>query len=198
MEKYKDVLPDVMPEGLSPRRPVDHKIELLPSVQPPKPQSYPMLPELLPELKRQLEDLVKKGHLRLSQSPYGASVMFVVKSGGGLRLCGDFRALNKLMVRNRYPLPCMDETTDRLVNDRYYSKLDLKSDYHQIQIAKGDERKTTINTQYGQYEFTVLPFGLCNAPRTFCNLMNQVFRDLLDICCVVYLDNIIVYSSTWE
>lgn len=92
----------------------------------------------------------------------------------------------------------MDETTDRLVNDRYYSKLDLKSDYHQIQIAKGDERKTTINTQYGQYEFTVLPFGLCNAPRTFCNLMNQVFRDLLDICCVVYLDDIIVYSSTWE
>ncbi|TYK22018.1 RNA-directed DNA polymerase-like protein [Cucumis melo var. makuwa] len=132
------------------------------------------------------------------KAPYGAPVLFQKKKDGSSRLCIDYRALNKLTVRNKYPLPIITDLFDRLHGAKYFSKLDLRSGYYQVRIAEGDEPKTTCVTRYGAFEFLVMPFGLTNAPATFCTLMNQVFHEYLDKFVVVYLDDIVVYSTTME
>jgi len=148
------------------------------------------------ELKTQLTDLMNKGFIRPSVSPFGAPVLFVHKKEGTLRLCVDYRALNKATIKNRYPLPRIDELMDQLAGAKYFTKIDLYSGYHQIRIKEDDVPKTAFRTRYGHYEFLVLPFGLTNAPATFMTLMNNVFREYLDKFVVIYLDDILVYSKT--
>jgi hypothetical protein len=150
------------------------------------------------ELKRQLADLLHRGFIRPSVSPFGAPVLFVHKKEGTLRLCVDYRALNKITIKNRYPLPRIEELMDRLVGAKYFTKIDLYSGYHQIRIKEEDIPKTAFRTRYGHYEFCVLPFGLTNAPATFMTLMNNIFQPYLDKFVVVYLDDILIYSKTKE
>jgi hypothetical protein len=168
--------PDVMPEELPPRRQVDHAIEVMSGVAPPAKAPYRMNHEELRELKVQLKELLAKGYIKPSKSPYGAPVLFVHKKDGTLRMCVDYRALNKVTMKNRYPLPRIDDLFDRLSGAKMFSRIDLHSGYYQIRIAQGDEEKTACRTRYGSYEFLVMPFGLTNAPATFCTLMNDIFR----------------------
>ncbi|TYK28653.1 reverse transcriptase [Cucumis melo var. makuwa] len=198
LEKYRDVMPDSLPKSLPPRRMIDHEIELVPGAKPPAKNAYRMAPPELAELRKQLDELLNAGFIRPAKAPYGAPVLFQKKKDGSLRLCIDYRALNKLTVRNKYPLPIITDLFDRLHGAKYFSKLDLRSGYYQVRIAEGDEPKTTCVTRYGAFEFLVMPFGLTNAPATFCTLMNQVFHEYLDKFVVVYLDDIVVYSTTME
>ncbi|KAA0053609.1 reverse transcriptase [Cucumis melo var. makuwa] len=184
LEKYRDVMPDSLPKSLPPRRMIDHEIELVPWAKPPAKNAYRMAPPELAGLRKKLDELLNVGFIRPTKALYGAPYLFQKKKDGSLRLCIDYRALNKLTVRNKYPLPIITNLFDRLHGAKYFSKLDLR-------IAEGDEPKTTCVTRYGAFEFLVMSFGLTNAPATFCTLMNQVFHDYLDKFVVVYLDDIV-------
>jgi hypothetical protein len=198
LDEFKDVFPEDLPEGLPPRRDVDHRIELVPGSTPPTRPTYRMSPPELDELKKQVADLLAKGFIQPSKSPFGAPVLFVKKKDGSQRMCVDYRALNKVTIKNSYPLPRIDELLDRLQGAKYFSKIDLRSGYHQVRIADEDIPKTAFRTRYGHFEFLVLPFGLTNAPATFMHLMQQVFRPHLDDFVIVFLDDILVYSSSVE
>lgn len=187
-----------MPNRLPPTRDVDHEIELEPGAKPPYLPIYHLSPKELEEVKAQLTDLLEKGFIQPSKSPFGAPIIFVPKKNGKLRMCVDYRALNKLTVKNRYPLPRIDELMDRLQGATVFSKLDLQSGYWQIRIAEADVPKTAFRTRYGHYEWKVLPFGLTNAPATFQALMNRVLAPYLDRFCVVYLDDILIFSNSPE
>ncbi len=154
--------------------------------------------EELKELKVQLEELLVKGYIKPNKSPYGAPVLFVHKKDGTLRMCVDYRAFNKATMKNRYPLPWINDLFDRLSGAKVISRIDLRSGYYQIQIAKGDKEKTACHTRYGSYEFLVMPFRLTNAPATFCTLMNNIFREWFDDFVVVYIDDILIYSGSLE
>ncbi|GBG88538.1 hypothetical protein CBR_g48007 [Chara braunii] len=164
----------------------------------PKGRIYRMSHAELDELRRQLKELTEKGWIRPSTSPYGAPVLFVPKKGGTLRMCIDYRGLNVITVKNAEPLPRIDDLLDRVQGCRYFTKIDLKSGYHQIAIRPEDRHKTAFQTRYGLYEFVVMPFGLCNAPGTFQHAMNRIFHDYLDKFIVVYLDDILIFSRTIE
>jgi len=144
-------------------------------VAPPAKAPYKMSHEELKELKVQLEELLMKGYIKPSKSPYGALVFFVHKKDGTLKMCVDYRALNKATVKNWYPLPRIDDLFDRLSGAKVFSRIDLRSGYYQIWIAEGDKEKTAYRTRYGSYEFMVMPFGLTNALTTFCTLRNDIF-----------------------
>jgi hypothetical protein len=198
LKEFPDVMPEELSDELPPRRQVDHVIEVMPGVAPPAKAPYRMNHEELRELKVQLEELLAKGYIKPSKSPYGAPVLFVHKKDGTLRMCVDYRALNKVTVKNWYPLPRIDDLFDRLSGAKVFSRIDLCSRYYQIRIAQGDEEKTACRTRYGSYEFLVMPFGLTNAPATFCTFMNDIFREWLDDFVVVYIDDILVYSNSME
>jgi len=198
VNEFKDVFPDDLPSELPPRRDVDHRIELEPGQQPPSRPTYRMSQPELDELNRQLTELMSKGHIQESKSPYGAPVLFVKKKDGTMRMCVDYRALNKITIKNKYPLPRIDELLDRLLGARYFSKIDLRSGYHQVRIADEDIHKTAFRTRYGHYEYLVMPFGLTNAPATFMHLMQQIFRPYLDDFVIVFLDDILIYSKTLD
>ena len=155
-----------------------------------------MSPTKLLELRKQLKELLDAGLIQPSRTLYGAPVLFQKKYDGSLRMCVDYRALNKVTIKNKYLIPLAAELFDRLSKASYFTKLDLRLGYWQVRIAAGDEEKTTCVTRYGSYEFLVMPFGLTNAPATFCNLMNDVLFDYMDAFVVVYLDDIVVYSKT--
>ncbi len=175
IRRVLEEFPDIMPEDLPLRRRVDHAIEVMPGVAPPAKAPYRMSHEELKELKVQLEELLAKRYIKPSKSPYGAPVLFVHKKDGTLKMCVDYRALNKATVKNRYPLPRIDDLFDRLSGAKVFSRIDLRSGYYQIRIAERDEEKTACRTRYGSYELLVMPFGLTNAPATFCTLMNDIF-----------------------
>jgi hypothetical protein len=198
IEEYMDVFPVDLPKGLPPERAIDHQIELIAGSSPPYRPTFRMSPLELQEVKKQVDELLVQGKIRLSKSPYGSPVLFVKKKEGTLRMCIDYRALNKLTIKNKYPLPRIDELLDRLVGAKYFSKIDLRSGYHQVRIAEQDIEKTAFNTRYGHYEFLVLPFGLCNAPATFMHLMNELFKSYLDTFVIVYIDDILIYSRTLQ
>ncbi len=195
LAEYRDVFPEKLPATLPPSREVDHRIELVPGSTPPSRPTYRMGPTELDELKKQLEELIESGFIQPSKSPYGAPILFVKKKDGSMRMCVDYRALNGITVKNSYPLPRVDELFDRLQGSKVFSKIDLRSGYHQIRIHSEDVPKTAFRTRYGHYEFLVLPFGLTNAPATFMHLMHQIFRPLLDSCVLVFLDDILIYSK---
>ncbi|KAL8134287.1 hypothetical protein AgCh_009360 [Apium graveolens] len=152
----------------------------------------------LQELKEQLQELLNRGFIRPSVSPWGAPVLFVKKKDGSMRLCIDYRELNKVTVRNRYPLPRIDDLFDQLQGAKYFSKIDLRSGYHQLRVREEDVSKTAFRTRYGHYEFLVMSFGLTNVPAVFMDLMNRVFHDYLDKFVVVFIDDILIYSRSRE
>ncbi|KAL0546138.1 hypothetical protein IC582_016044 [Cucumis melo] len=192
---YPDVFPEELP-GLPPHREVEFAIELEPGTVPISRAPYRMAPAELKELKVQLQELLDKGFIRPSVSPWGAPVLFVKKKDGSMRLCIDYRELNKVTVKNRYPLPRMDDLFDQLQGATVFSKIDLRSGYHQLRIKDEDVPKTAFRSRYGHYEFIVMSFGLTNAPAVFMDLMNRVFREFLDTFVIVFIDDILIYSKT--
>ena len=197
VREFPDVFPDDI-AGLPPEREVEFAIDLIPGTEPISIPPYRMAPAELRELKAQLEALLSKGFIRPSISPWGAPFLFVKKKYGSLRLCIDSRQLNKVTIRNQYPLPRIDELFDQLQGSRVYSKIDLRSGYHQLRVQEGDVPKTAFRTRYGHYECLVMPFGLTNAPDAFMDLMNRVFQSYLDRFLIVFIDDILVYSGSSE
>ncbi|KAA0060279.1 pol protein [Cucumis melo var. makuwa] len=192
---YPDVFSEELP-GLPPHREVEFAIELEPGTVPISRAPYRMAPAELKELKVQLQELLDKGFIRPSVSPRGAPVLFVKKKDGSMRLCIDYRELNKVTVKNRYPLPRIDDLFDQLQGATVFSKIDLRSGYHQLRIKDGDVPKTAFRSRYGHYEFIVMSFGLTNAPAVFMDLMNRVFREFLDTFVIEFIDDILIYSKT--
>ncbi|KAL0412289.1 UNVERIFIED_CONTAM: Transposon Ty3-G Gag-Pol polyprotein [Sesamum latifolium] len=155
-----------------------------------------MAPVELQELKKQIEELLEKEFIRPSTSPWGAPVLFVKKKDGSMRLCVDYRQLNRVTVKNKYPLPRIDDLLDHLKGATIFSKIDLRSGYWQLRIAEKDISKIAFRTRYGHYEFLVMPFGLTNAPTAFMALMNRTFQEYLDRFVIVFIDDILVYSRS--
>ena len=185
--------------GLPPHRDVDFGIELHPGISPISMTPHRMAPVELQELRVQLQGLLDKGFIKPSTSPWGAPVLFAKKKGKTLRLCIDYRQLNRVTIKNRYPLPRIDDLFDQLRGVRVYSKIDLRTGYHQLRVRDTDIPKTAFRTRYGHFEFTVMPFGLTNAPAAFMDLMHRVFQPYLDQFVVVFVDGILIYSqSEWE
>jgi hypothetical protein len=198
LDEFPDVMPEELPNELPPKKQVDHAIEVMLGMAPLAKAPYQMSHEELKELKVQLEELLKKGYIKPNKSPYGAPVLFVHKKDGTLRMCVDYRALNKVTMKNRYPLSQIDDLFDRLSKVKVFSWINLRFKYYQIQIAKRDEEKTACRTKYGSYEFLVMPFGLTIATTTFSTLMNDIFREWFDDFVVVYIDDILVYNNSME
>ena len=196
LKDFRDIMPSELPKELPPRRPIDHNIELLPGAKPPAQVPYRMARAELLELRKQLKELLDSSMIQPSRAPFGAPVLFQKKHDRSLCMCVDYRALNKVTIKNKYPIPLAAELFDILAKAWYFTKLDLRSGYWQVRITEGDEAKTTCVTRYGSYEFLVMSFGLTNAPTTFCNLMNDVLFDYLDAFVVVYIDDIVVYNQT--
>ncbi|GJU81960.1 putative reverse transcriptase domain-containing protein [Tanacetum coccineum] len=190
--------PEVFPEdlsGLPPTRQVEFQIDLVPGVAPVARAPYRLAPSEMKELSEQLKELSDKGFIRPSSSPWGAPVLFVKKKDGSFWMCIDYRELNKLTVKNRYPLPRIDDLFDQLQGSSVYSKIDLRSGYHQLRVREEDIPKTAFRTRYGHYEFQVMPFGLTNAPAVFMDLMNRVCKPYLDKFVIVFIDDILIYSK---
>ncbi|GJS02529.1 putative reverse transcriptase domain-containing protein, partial [Tanacetum coccineum] len=191
---FPEVFPEDLP-GLPPARPVGFQIDLIPGVAPVARAPYRLAPSEMKELSEQLQELSDKGFIRPSSSPWGAPVLFVKKKDGSFRMCIDYRELNKLTVKNRYPLPMIDDLFDQLQGSSIYSKIDLRSRYHQLRVREQDIPKTAFRTRYGHYEFQVMPFGLTNAPAVFMDLMNRVCKPYLDKFVIVFIDDILIYSK---
>ncbi|GJY85689.1 putative reverse transcriptase domain-containing protein, partial [Tanacetum coccineum] len=194
---FPEVFPEDLP-GLPPTRQVEFQIDLVPGAAPVARAPYRLAPSEMEELSTQLQELSDKGFIRPSSSPWGAPVLFVKKKDGSFRMCIDYRELNKLTVKNRYPLPRIDDLFDQLQGSSVYSKIDLRSGYHQLRVRDEDILKTAFRTRYGHYEFQVMPFGLTNAPAVFMDLMNRVCRPYLDKFVIMFIDDILIYSKTKE
>ena len=197
LHEFRDMFVDEIPE-LPPRREIDFSIDLLPGYAPISKVPYRMSLLELTKLKIQLQELLDKEYIRPSVSPWGASILFIKNKDKTLRLCIDYKKLNKITIKNKYPLPRINDLFDQVGGAQIFSKLDLRSGYHQVRIKEKDIRKTTFRTRYGHYEFVVIPFGLTNAPTTFMCLMNNIFSQYLDKFMVVFIDDILVYSKTKE
>ena len=197
VNEFLDVFPDDLP-GVPPEREIDFGIDLLPDTQPISIPPYRMAPTELKELKEQLRELLEKGFIRPSISPWGAPVFFVRKKDGSLRMCIDYRQLNKVTIKNKYPLPRIDDLFDQLQGANHFSKIDLRSGYHQLRVRECDIPKIAFRTRYGHFEFVVMSFGLTNAPAVFMDLMNRVFKPYLDSFVVVFIDDILIYSRGEE
>ena len=183
---FSDVFPNDLP-GLTPDREVEFIIYLVPRTTPIFKAPYRMAPKELKKLKVQLQELLDKGFIRYSVSPWGAPVLFVKKKDGSMRLCIDYRELNKVTVRNNYPLPRIDDLYYQLRGACVFSKIDLRSGYHQLRVKSEDVLKIAFRTRYGHYEFLIIPFGLTNAPVAFMDLMNSIFKQYLDQFVVVFI-----------
>ncbi|GMI66048.1 hypothetical protein HRI_000274100 [Hibiscus trionum] len=195
VKEFPGVFPEELP-GLPPNREVEFGIELYENTTPVSITPYRMAPKELKELKTQLQELLDRGFIRPSMSPWGAPILFVKKKDGTMRMCIDYRQLNKLTIKNRYPLPRIDDLFDQFRGAAVFSKIDLRSGYYQLKVKDVDVPKTAFRTRYGHYEFLVMPFGLTNAPAAFMDMMNRVFHEYLDKFVVVFIDDILVYSRT--
>jgi hypothetical protein len=194
---YADVFPDEL-SGMPPDQDIEFAIELQPGTTPISKRPYQMPSAELVELKKQLQELLDKGFIRPSTLPWGCPALFVKKKDESLRLCIDYRPLNAVTIKNKYPLPRIDVLFDQLVGAKLFSKIDLRFGYHQIKIRASDIPKTAFSTRYGLYEFLVMSVGLTNAPAYFMYLMNSVFMPELDKFVVVFIDDILVYSKNEE
>nr|GEZ14302.1 putative reverse transcriptase domain-containing protein [Tanacetum cinerariifolium] len=194
---FPEVFPEDLP-GLPPPRRVEFRIDLVPGATPVARAPYRLAPSKLKELSEQLKELFEKGFIRPSSSPLGAPVLFVKKKDGSFRMCIDYRELNKLTIKNKYPLPRIDDLFDQLQGSSVYSKIDLRSGYHQLRIREEDILINTFRTRYGHYEFQVMPFELTNTPAVFMDLMNRVCKPYLDKFVIVFIDDILIYSKNKE
>nr|GEZ42366.1 putative reverse transcriptase domain-containing protein [Tanacetum cinerariifolium] len=197
VKEFLEVFPEDLP-GIPPTRKVEFQIDLVPVAAPVAWAPYRLTPSEMKELAKQLQDLSDKGFIRPSSSPWGAPVLFVKKNDGSFRMCIDYRELNKLTMKNRYPLPRIYDLFDQLQGSSVYSKIDLRSGCHQLRVREGDIPKTAFRTRYGHYEFQVMPFGLTNAPAVFMDLMNWVCKPYLDKFVIVFIDDILIYSKNKE
>ncbi|KAL4323589.1 hypothetical protein GQ457_11G020340 [Hibiscus cannabinus] len=195
--EFEDVFPEVL-HGLPPDRELEFGIDVLPGTTPVSIAPYRMAPTELQELKKQLHELLDQGFIRPSVSPWGAPVLFVKKKDGSMRLCIDYRQLNKVTIKNKYPLPRIDDLFDQFRGARVFSKIDLRSGYYQLKVTEADISKTAFRMRYGHFEFLVMPFGLTNAPAAFMDLMNRIFQPYLYQFVVVFIDDILVYSKSDE
>jgi hypothetical protein len=196
--KYLHVFDKKKAEVLPPHRSQDCKIELEPDAKLYNAPVYPMSANELEALDAILKENVSKGFLRVSESKMASPIFFVKKKDGSLRPVVDYRRLNKVTIKDRYPLPLTQQLVDRLQGAKFFTKLDLRSGYNLIRIREGDEWKTAFKCRYSQYEYTVMPFGLCNAPAVFQRFMNETFDDMIDKGVIIYLDDILIYADTLE
>jgi hypothetical protein len=197
VSEYPDVFPEELP-GMPPDREIESVIELVPGAAPIFKRPYRMAANQLVELKEQLQELLDIGYIRPSSSPWGSPVIFVLKKGGTQRMCVDYRSLNEVTIKNMYPLPRIDDLFDQLKGACVFLKIDLRSEYHQLKIRSTNIPKTTFITRYGLYEYTVMSFGLTNAPSYFMYLMNKVFMEYLDKFVVVFIDDNLIFSMNDE
>ena len=197
VDEFLDVFPDDLP-GMPPDRDIKFIIELLPRTAPIAKHPYRMGINELEELKKPIKELQEKGFIHPSSSPWGAPVIFVDKKDGTQRMCVDYRSLNEVTIKNKYPLPRIDDLFDQLRGAYVFSKIDLRSGYHQLRIRAIDIPKTTFTMRYGLYEYTVMSFGLTNAPAYFMYMINKVFMEFLDKFVVVFIDDILIFSKTEE
>jgi hypothetical protein len=181
--------------GMPPERKVEFAIELIPGTTPISKRAYRVSGPELVELKKKIDELLDKGYIRPSASPWAAPVLFVEKKDGTKRMCIDYRSLNEVNVKNKYPLPRIEDLFEQLRGASVFSKIDLRSGYHQLRIQPSNIPKTVFITKYGLYDFTVMSFGLTNAPTYFMYLIKSVFVDYLDKFVVVFIDDILIYSQ---
>lgn len=196
--EYADVFSEEGAASLPDHTRVEHAIPIQDGEEVPYGSLYPLSGVELRALAEYLETNLARGWIRKSESPAGAPILFSKKKDGSLRLCVDYRGLNKITVKNRLALPLISETLDRVVGAARFTKLDLRDAYHRIRIKRGDEWKTAFRTRYGHFEYLVMPFGLTNAPATFQAYINEALRGLLDVICVAYMDDILIYSFAAE
>jgi hypothetical protein len=197
VREYPDDFPDELP-GMPPDRDIEFLIELLPGTGPIAKRPYPLSTDELKELKKQLGEQSRKGFIRESSSPWGAPVLFVEKKDLSQHLVMDYHSLNEVTIKNKYPLPWINDLFDQLEGASVFSKIDLRSGYFQLKITEYDIPKTAFVTRYGSYEYMVMLFGLTNAPSYFMNMMNKVFMEFLDKFIIVFIDDILVYSKSNE
>ncbi|GJW24628.1 putative reverse transcriptase domain-containing protein [Tanacetum coccineum] len=194
VQNFPEVFPEDLP-GLPPTRQVEFQIDLIPGAAFVAWAPYRLEPSKMKELLDQLQELSDKGFIRPSSSPWGAPVLFVKNKDGSFRMCIDYRELNKLTVKNRYPLPRIDDLFDQLQGSSVYLKIDLRSGYHQLRVREEDILKMAFRTRYGHYEFQVMPFGLTNASAVFMDLMNRVCKPFFDKFVIVFINDILIYSK---